>query len=254
MKSPLKARPLKNPGESVDIALKDLLYAGVLPYLIFALFFIVLALSDWMRWYTGSPPIPKTLTGMAILAVIMAAWKFERSKQRIRNLRQGRDGEKAVGQYLEHLREDGAQVYHDIPGEGFNIDHVVIHETGIYIIETKTISKPDRGEAVLVYDGNNVFKNGLPPSRNPIQQVRAARKWLVELLKESTGRSFPARAVVVYPGWFIQPTAEAKSSDVWVLNPKALPAFISKSSPQIRKEDVNLCAFHLGRYVRTVEL
>lgn len=32
MKSPLRSNPLKNPGESLDIQLKDLLFADVLSY------------------------------------------------------------------------------------------------------------------------------------------------------------------------------------------------------------------------------
>lgn len=253
MKSPLKSRPLKNPGESIDIELKDLLYADVLPYFILATFLVVTAINEWLRWFNESPPSPKIYTVLALIALLIAAWKLERSRSRIKALRLGRDGEKAVGQYLELLREKGAKVFHDIPGVGFNLDHVVIHETGIYVVETKALSKPDRGEAKLIYDGKIVFKNGLVPDRNPIQQVRSAKHWLTELLKESTGKQFPMQAVVLYPGWFIQPTAEAKSSEVWVLNPKALPAFISKSSSQISAEDVNLCAYHLGRYIRTVE-
>jgi len=253
MKSPLKAKPLKNPGESIDIKLKDLLYADVLSYLIFASFIVMIALVEWLRWFKDWPPNPKIYTALAVIALLIAAWKFERSRGRIKSLKLGRDGEKAVGQYLERLREIGAKVFHDIPGDGFNLDHVVIHETGIYVVETKTLSKPDRGKAILVYNGTNVLKNGFAPDRNPIQQVRAAKQWLTELMKESTGKQFPVRAVVVYPGWFIQPTAEAKSSDVWVLNPKALPGFISKSALQISAEDVNLCAFHLGRYSRTAE-
>jgi hypothetical protein len=252
MKSPLKSKPLKNPGESLDIELKDLLFGEVFSYFIFAIFTVMMALMEWLRWFKDWPPNPKVLTVVALISVLIAAWKFERSRSRIKALRLGRDGEKAVGQYLEFLREKGAKVFHDIPGVGFNLDHVVIHETGIYVIETKTISKPDRGEAKLVYNGTNVLKNGFAFDRNPIQQVRAAKQWLTELLKESTGRQFPTRAVVVYPGWFIQPTAEAKSSEVWVLNPKALPVFISKSAVQISAEDVNLCAYHLGRYIRIV--
>ena len=37
-----------------------------------------------------------------------------------------RHGERAVGQYLERLRESGPRVFHDVPGVGFNLDHVVI--------------------------------------------------------------------------------------------------------------------------------
>ena len=253
MKSPLKAKPLKNPGESLDIELKDLLFGVLVSYFIFAAFMVTMALMEWLRWFNDSRPNPKLFTAVALIALLIALWKFERSRLRIKALRLGRDGEKAVGQYLERLREAGAKVFHDIPGGGFNLDHVVIHETGIYVVETKTLSKPHRGRAKLVYDGKNILKNGFAFDRNPIQQVRAAKHWLTEILKESTGRQFPIRAVVVYPGWFIQPTAEAKSSDVWVLNPKALPGFISKSAVQISAEDVNLFAYHLGRYIRTVK-
>jgi len=56
--------------------------------------------------------------------------------------------------------------------------------------------------------------------------------------------------VVLFPGWFIEPTAEARQSDVWVLNPKALPAFISNSGEQLTDEDVGLVGYHLSRFVR----
>lgn len=251
MKSPLKDKPLRNPGESLETELRDLLYDNLLPYYFYAVFMLLLAALEWWRWLRKLPLSPIFYTLMALVAVLVAAWKYQRIRLKIKNLRLGRDSEKAVGQYLELLRETGAKVFHDIPGKGFNLDHVVIHETGIYVVETKALSKPDRGETRLVYNGENVLKNGLAPDRNPIDQVRAARNWLVNLLKESTGKKFSARPVVVYPGWYIQPTAEAKSSDVWVLNPKALPAFIAHSKPQLSAEDVNLCAYHLGRYIRS---
>jgi hypothetical protein len=41
------------------------------------------------------------------------------------NLRAGYDAELAVGQELDKLMREGAWVFHDVPGENFNIDHVV---------------------------------------------------------------------------------------------------------------------------------
>jgi len=250
MKSPLKAKPLRNPGESLERQLFDLTFDEVIQYFIIAFVFVLVAAMEWLRWLRDWPPNPWLYTFIALPVVILAAWKINRALAKARNLRLGRDGEKAVGQYLDVLRESGAKVPHDLPGNGFNIDHVVIHETGVYVIETKTLSKPDRGEAKLIYDGTTVLKGGFKPDRNPIQQVRAARQWVKDLLLESTGKEFSVRAVVVYPGWFIQPTAEAKSSDVWVLNPKALPSFIKHSAKQLQSEDVSLCSYHLSRYVR----
>jgi hypothetical protein len=38
---------------------------------------------------------------------------------------------------------------------------------------------------------------------------------------------------------------------VWVLEPKALPAFIEQERAQSAPADVSLAAYHLSRYVRT---
>ncbi len=250
MKSPLKDRPLRNPGESIDREIYDVLLDGLLRYYMVAVLLGVMAGLEWWRWYTHARPSPLIFTACALIAIVVAVWRGGIALRRVKRLKQGRDGEKAVGQYLDKLRASGAEVFHDVPGNKFNLDHVVIHASGLYVIETKTWSKPDRGEAKLQFDGESVTRGGLVPERNVVIQVRAARDWLVETLKESTGRKFPARSVVVFPGWFIEPTAEAKGSDVWVLNPKALPAFIGNSRQQLSAEDVKLGAYHLGRYIR----
>ncbi len=153
----------------------------------------------------------------------------------------------------EALREHGAKVFHDIKGDNFNIDHVVIHQSGVYVIETKTYSKPDKGKPEIVFDGETVRIFGREPDRNPVTQVRALTRWISDALKESTGKSFTMRSVVVFPGWYIEPSAEAKSSDVWVLNPKALPEYNKNSHMKLSNEDVQLASYHLSRHIRSSE-
>jgi hypothetical protein len=249
MKTPLKDNPLRNPGQSGDEYIHEYLFDKISP-IIFALFMVLLAVMEWYKSATNSPPIPIPMTVIAIISVLYAVIRVAILRKKLRALRLGRDGEIAVGQYLELLRENGAKVFHDIPGNGFNLDHVVIHKSGIYVIETKTFSKPDKGQPIVTYDGENILVNGKEAGRNPVVQVKAACNWLKELLKESTGKECNPRPVVVFPGWFVQPTVEAKNSDVWVLNPKALPVFISKSKSQLETEEINLFSFHLSRYVR----
>ena len=246
MKSPLKSKPLRNPGDSVQKELDDLLIDKVLYHFVVAGFLIILALVEWSRWYFQKPPNPLFYTVISIGYVAFAGLKFRKTIKRAKNLKLGRDGERAVGQYLEGLRESGAKVFHDIPGENFNLDHVVIHSSGVYVIETKTHSKPDTGNPTIVFDGETVTYWGKQPDRNPVTQVRAAASWLSQLLQESSGKK-----VAVRPGWYIEPTAEAKRSDVWVLNPKALPSFIGNSRVTLSPEDMQLFSFHLSRYVRT---
>jgi hypothetical protein len=251
MRSPIKRKPLRNAGDSLTEQIHDVVYDRMFVYFVGALYFVVVAGMDWVRWYFNLPPSPKMLTVLAICAVAVAAYKISRDLRYAKRLKLGRDGEMAVGQFLESLRGRGAQVLHDLPGEGFNVDHVVIHPSGIYAIETKTFSKPDRGEPKILFDGESVQILGKTPERNPVAQARAIAKWFQGLIHSSTGKRFEVRPVVVFPGWFIQPTAEAKHSNVWVLNPKALPSFIENSKPQISESDVHLIKSHLSRYARS---
>lgn len=250
LKSPLKAKPLRNPGESLQQEMDNIFYDNVLLYVMLSTFAFVIAGLEWWRWYAHTPPTPVLWTVLAVVLFSMASWKIRIAWKQIKNIKLGMDGEKAVGQFLERVREYGANVFHDVPAIGFNLDHVVIHSTGVYVIETKTFSKPDKGEAKLVYDGEQVLKNGFQLDRNPIVQVTAASKWLCELLENSTGRKFPIKSVVVFPGWFIEQTPEAKKSNVWVLNPKALPEYIKSGKEILQLDEVKMCSFHLSKYVR----
>jgi hypothetical protein len=175
-------------------------------------------------------------------------WRFWGIRAQVRQLRLGRDGERVVGQFLERLRDGGGQVFHDIPGEGFNLDHVVISQYGLYAIETKTLSKP-WPRATIIVEGDSLRVAGHIPDRDPIQQVTSAARWLECLLEQSTGKRFAVRGVVVFPGWFVEQRSER--GPVWVLEPKMLPGFIEQEPVSVAPADVALAAFHLSRYVRS---
>jgi hypothetical protein len=246
--SPLTAKPLRLPGESVDNEIDRWINDAFLGPIFGAGSFCILASFEWYGYLTHAPRHPLVFTSIAVAALLYAGWRFRIVRKQVRQLRQGRDGERVVGQFLERLREDGAQVFHDIPGEGFNLDHVVISPHGIYAIETKTLSKP-WPQAKVVVEGDALSVAGQVPDRNPIKQVTAASRWLENELKKSTGKRFFVRGVVVFPGWFVE--QRGPSGDVWVLEPKALPAFIDNAPAMISAADVALAAFHLSRYVRS---
>jgi hypothetical protein len=251
MKSPLKDNPLRNPGESLDKEITEFLYDEVLTYIFVSILMVSIAGLEWAKWYLKTPPAPWLYSFIAFLTIAYSVLKIINAKSKLKPLKQGRDGEKAVGQYLEKLRERGAQVFHDIPSKGFNLDHVVVTQTGIYVIETKTYSKPEKGKAKIVFDGESLQINGKFRNDKPIVQVKAASNWLSEILVESTGKKFTIKPVVVFPGWFIESTAKAQSSGVWVLNPKALPTFIENSTDKLKPEEVKMVSFHLSRYIRS---
>lgn len=249
-RSPLKAAPLRQAGQSVEKEIDNVVWDEVLPYVMSAVLLSSIALVEWWSWYAEAPPQPVFSTVVAGIAVVVCLWKLRRARSKLRQLRQARDGERVVGEFLERLRESGFKVFHDILGPRFNIDHVVIGPKGVFTIETKTWSKPARGQPRITFDGESLKVAGLEPDRDPIVQGRAQARWLGQLLAESSGRKVPVRPVIVFPGWFIEGPLREKKSEVWVLEPKALPGFLDHEPEALAPEDVNLLAFHLSRYVR----
>jgi hypothetical protein len=253
-RSPLKAKPLRLPGQSVQEAIDNLLWDGAGAYIAIALAMTVVATFEWVAVLRHLPRQPWTYSGIALLAIVFAAVKCWRVRSRLQQLKLGRDGERAVGQYLERLRMDGADVFHDVPGEGFNIDHVVLSAHGFFAVETKTRSKPTRGDARITLTEDGLAVNGFRPDRDPVVQAQAGARWLSQLLEDTTGKHFPVRGVVLFPGWFVEPMSSAwrvSPDKPWVLEPKALPAFIENEPKRIMDGDLKLAAYHLSRYVRT---
>jgi hypothetical protein len=245
--SPLKARPLPNPGDSVDKEIRRWTDDHFMDFLLVTTMACVLAIVEWVGYLTRLPRQPIAFSCAALAAVSITAWRFVVTRRRVRQLRLGRDGERCVGQFLERLRGSGAQVFHDVPGRGFNLDHVIISPHGIYAVETKTFTKPWPNAKITV-DGATIRVAGRTPDRNPIDQVAAAARWLESQLFESTGKRLSVRGVVVFPGWYVEETSVR--GPVWVLEPKMLPGFIEQEPKSIAPTDVALAAFHLSRYVR----
>jgi hypothetical protein len=248
-RSPLKDKSLRLPGQSTSERLEKLLDERIETPGLWAALCIVLAGLEWWRWYKPIPPQPILYSVVALLAVLYAGWRVWRTRPAIRALRLGIEGERAVGQFFERLRAQGYHVLHDVLAQDFNIDHVLIGPAGVITVETKTWSKPRRGDAKIMFDGERLLIQSKAPERDPIAQARAQASWLRRVLAESTGRELPVRAVVVFPGWYVERTPGGPR-DVWVLEPKALPAFLAKEPEQLQPEDVHLAAFHLSRFVR----
>lgn len=220
-----------------------------MPLFMAAAFAIMLAAYEWWSWLTSAPPRPVAISALAVAVVGYAAYRFFGLRKRMRSLRLGLEGEKVVGQHLEALRTAGYRVFHDIPAKGFNVDHVLVGPGGIFAIETKTYSKPVKGDAKATHAGDRILINDREPGRNAVAQARAVRDWVRDLLLETTGKRYPVRGVVLMPGWWIDPPEDRAQADVWVLNPKALPAFLEHEPVSVKDEDVALISSRLSNYV-----
>jgi hypothetical protein len=246
--SPLKAKPLRLPGQSVDDEIVHLRENALMDYFFFAGGVLLLTMMEWFGYFTHSGRHPWAFTLLAVATLAYVAPRIVKLKRKVKDLKLGRDGERIVAEQLECLREFGVHLFHDVPGEGFNLDHVLISTHGIYAVETKTRTKRSP-KARVVVEGNSLTVAGEVPDRNPIEQVTAAARWLERRLQESTGKRFFVRGVVVFPSWYVE--QRGPRGDVWVLEPKALPKFIETAPIMIAPSDVTLAADHLSRYVRS---
>lgn len=210
---------------------------------------LIMAVTQWLL---RTPPLTLVLVAAMFFvgALISSGPKLFKARKKLWRLKQAVAGERAVAEYLDLLREDGTRVLHDLVGDSFNLDHVVVSERGIYTIETKTISKPVSGNARILFDGERILIGKYEPSRNPVTQAKAQASWLRNLLKNAMGRDYSIRPVVVFPGWFVERIHKGHTSPVWVLEPKALQAFIQQEPRQLNATEVAEVTYFLKRYIR----
>jgi hypothetical protein len=248
-KSPLREPPLRLPGQSIDEQINRLLNEKQLNYVLLAFGFFLLAMIGWIQALNKSRLNPWLMSILAAVVVAYCAFRFWQTLKEIKRLKLGRDGERAVAEQLDVLKGQGAIVFHDLIGDGFNLDHVVLSSQGVFVVETKTHSKPIKGSPTVTFDGKTLLISGFKPDRNPVTQAEGNARWLAQMLRATTGKEFAVRPVVLFPGWFVEPSP--KGSSVWVLNPQALPSFIQHEPTRIVESDLHLAAYHLVRYIRT---
>ncbi len=247
-RSPLKGPPLRTPGQPVQEEI-DRTFEQTLELSILIIFVAFLAAHEWMRLFFDIHPQPIRFSVIAIIVFVYCGTKMVSTIRKMRRLKQVGDGEKVLGPSLETLRERGYRVLDGIVGNGFNIDHMLVGPTGIYTIETKTISKPARGSRTIVYDGEKISVDGFMPDRDPIIQAKAQAGRIRDFLKEEIAREIPVRPVVLYPGWFVK--APRNGCGVWVLNPDHLPGFLQNEMTSLDARDIQAIegclSAHIGK-------
>jgi hypothetical protein len=77
-------------------------------------------------------------------------------------VRLGYAGEVAVGQALNQLMLQGYHIFHDVPFDGFNVDHLVMGPGGVFAVESKLRTKHRVVDAhqktyKVRFDGNALY-------------------------------------------------------------------------------------------------
>jgi hypothetical protein len=241
-RSPFQRRSLPQAGESLGQEAIDLFFDRFFIYFVCSLALVVVGICELIARWIGGPMSPWHWIIVGSVMGVLALWRGYRIKPQLERIRLGRQGEREVGRMLERLRRDGYDVFHDIPGNGFNVDHVIVGRGGVFAIETKTVSKPTDHDAQIVYDGERVLIDGFTPDRDPIKQSRAGAAHVADILNRMSGRNVEVRSVVLYPGWYVDSSKVRGEPQTWVLNGKAFLNWVGNAPPRLGPEDVALYA------------
>jgi len=245
-RDPLTQSPLPQAGDSTYKRWNDLLTDKVFMWIVAIVIFVTAAINEW---WTQRPPAPIFMTACALVVVIVGIVRIRTAFRQGHNLRLGFRGERVVGQLLEGMRSEGYYVFHDIAGGNFNVDHVLVGPAGVFVIETKTISKPAKGPPTITYDGQCVVADGKSFERDPIVQARACRDHIRKIIAQTTDIKPKMRGVVLFPGWFVE--RQPKGVEVWVLNPAAFLAFVGQE-PHVQSDDqTKLIAMTIATHIRS---
>ena len=147
------------------------------------------------------------LVGLVMAALVASRLRFRPSEQ-ARTWRRGAQGERRTARLLDRLVRDGYVVFHDlaVPGSGANVDHLVIGNSGVFVIDSKQWSgSVHQGADGLVWHNHYCLDRTLETVRWEAQQVgrllgtRAAALLCVQGAHVHGG-GLHAQGVAIVPG------------------------------------------------------
>lgn len=203
--------------------------------------------GEQIRWPTLG------FTAMALLVV--SAWSVMQSirlGRRLKNLKHGRRGELDTAAELNQLMRRGYQVFHDVPAEGFNIDHLVVGPSGTYAVETKFKSKRKRAgqtnDWTATYDGKSVDLAGFRDTA-ALDQARRQARWVRKWLTKATGQKVIVTPALSLPGWMVKRKA---LGDVRVINPQEACQMVAGKQPDpLSQTRIDAIAYQVDQRCRS---
>ena len=250
--SPITRKLLNLPGQSLDIRLQD--FAAdhfLLPMMVVAML-LIMCITEWTGYLSHSERNPWGLSAMFIVTAVAFGMRWRRDWAELKALKLGRDGERAMAEYMDQRLDPSARVFQDIPTAHGNVDHLIICSRGIYAVETKTRSKPPRRGAVVTVTSECLQVDGIAPDRDPISQARTGAMDLHQVLKTFTKKPVWVTPVVVFPGWSVLDRREFPAP-VWVLGGSELAERIAQRSESLSALDVARLSRHLTRHIRAAK-
>lgn len=204
---PFTQYPIRPPGESLRLKIAELESQCDERLTTFLLIPTVLA------GMIVANPAFRSFPYLAGALVIILSYSLRAGPRLLRFARELRDyklgylGERVVGEQLNQLMLEGFRVFHDVPFDGYNIDHVIVGARGVFAVETKTRRKPRGDDGTknyrVTYDGA-VLRWPWGEDAHGLEQACDNARALAVFLSSATGEQVKVDPMLVLPGWWVE--------------------------------------------------
>lgn len=243
----LSTKILRQAGQSLREKLDALTGDKLLPAILIPGLFWVVCAIDWLQKHFARPSAdPRFWALTAFGATVYGGIQVFRLRPRLRHLRRGEMGERRVGEILDRMRAHHFIPVHDLVGEGFNIDHVLVGPSGIYLIETKT----RRGFGVIDYRNERDLIVGKINENCSLAQARRLARLLHDQLRDHLHAGYWVKPLLVFVGdWKVKRGPGDFIVDVLAVN--QLPGYFERQQPELTAAEIAQIASHLERSARS---
>ena len=190
---------------------------------------------------------------VGIVAYAVFAKKIWALKDMRTNLVLGYEGELATAQHLDLLMLEGCRVFHDMPCNLGNIDHIVVSRSGVFSINSKCRSKPQKTKNVARIDyPKRTMTLTQKEEQFSTTQVEAEADWLSKFLGQSVGQPIAVEPLIALPGWCVELVGK-KYEDVCVFSPKNSGRyFLHRGPDKLSPKLITQISHQLEQKCRTV--
>ena len=238
-------------GESLQEKIRDNEFK-VMEQVMLPAIYVVLAVLAWLIYITSFQmnfPAAVFMSVIAVVLIIRGYFKVKKTRWVLKRYRKGLEGERLVGETLNRLSNESTFVFHDIPGNRFNVDHIIVSTRGIFVIETKHFNREICSK--FFYDGlmiYRVMKDGRKfPCPKLLPQIDGEARFIEQEIEHRTDMKLPIIKVAILIGSYIDGTENFK--DYWLLNESSFVTAFCQQKECLDDSVVKLVATHIRTMV-----
>ena len=249
-------------GESLQRKIRDLEFSYY-EIVLMPVYFGILTVLSWLI-STGIMPVNYTFaivfTIITIFISIQSYKKYQKISYTLSKYRMGLEGERYVGEMLNKISSDTIKVFHDIPGDRFNVDHIIVSTRGVFAIETKHYDRTKGHE--FFFDGNMIERMEKDGRRfrcpKLLPQMEGEARFIHDEIKQRTNLDIPVIKVAILIGCYIHTPAESdKNKNIkryfgkyWITNEKLFESMFMDEKEIYDVSVVKLISTHMNEFVK----